>query len=772
MIRLKDFIGRIFFREYSKRHSEVDVEQLRTLFKERYYNFKLLLNANRKALDVMSEMEDALQGNQTFGTSFIKAKCTALAAIVFRIIKNLDELAPGRYQALYGIFSDIRERINRILIEKSYIRADKPVIPFHEIDKDMVDHVGSKMANLGEVKNRTPFSVPDGFAISSLAYQRFFEYNDLQTEIERLLQSTDRDRTDHLYKLSSIIQQLIIRSGVPDDIKEGIMEAYRQLESRNSKAVKVSLRSSALGEDTLDASFAGQFTSLLNISADNIIQSYKEVLASLYSVAAITYRLNRGIRDDDMTMCVGCMVMVDAVAGGVVYSANPLDVGDDSVIVSSAWGLPKSVVEGTVDADLFVVSKGSPMAIIKREIHMKKQRIVCYSEEGLYREELSGEKAGLPSINDDQALEISKIAVNLQEYYGHPQDIEWAVTPDGTIYILQCRPLQRAAYNNSSIPINDTNSADNGSLLIRGGITASPGAACGKVFLVERNVDALRFPDGAVLVTRQSLPGWAALINNAAAVITEQGSVVGHLANVAREFGVPALFNVAEALLMLKNGDPITVDADGQRIYKGCNNAVIRRRQTRSILMQGSPVYDMLKRVTREIIPLTLLDPDSPDFIPQKCKTLHDITRFCHENSVKEVFDFGRDHHFSERSSKQLVHNKVRLNWWIINLDDAFREDLNSKYVHLENIVSIPFKALWEGMTAITWHGPPSVDARGFLSVLHQATSNPNLDPSMRSQYTNKNYFLISKNFCSLSSRFGFHFSTIEALVSERMGED
>src|SRR5208337_3375645 len=162
---------------------------------------------------------------------------------------------------------------------------------------------------------------------------------------------------------------------------------------------------------------------------------------------------------------------------------------------------------------------------------------------------------------------------------------------------------------------------------------------------------------------------------------------------------------------LLNNDQPVTVDADGLRVWDGKIEPLLLNREPAKRLMDGSVVLDILKRVSENIIPLNLLDPESPDFKPAFCRTLHDLTRFCHEKAVREMFSFGKDHPFSERASKQLVYN-IPMKWWILNLDDGFREDVPGKFVKLDNIVSIPMLALWEGIVSVPWEGPPPVDSK------------------------------------------------------------
>jgi pyruvate,water dikinase len=756
------------------------------LFKTRYQAFRRLLSANNGALDFMTELEEAAMGHRHFGMHFVRSRATGATAKVFTIVENLLFLAPGKYLTLRDSLRVIQEQIQQELVLRQSNRRQELVLDLEQITALDADDVGGKMANLGELRNKLQVPVPAGFAITAQAYMTFMQQTGLWDEINCLVLghpmashftkcniSADKDPEDDdetsqpigLLEMCAKIRGMILSAEIPVELEQAILSSYDRLCEREGREVHVALRSSALGEDSANASFAGQHRSLLNLDRDSLLDGYREVIASKYSAHAMTYRYMLGIRDDDVLMCVGCLSMVTSKAGGVVYTSNPLNAADNRIQITAAWGVAKGVVDGTATSDQFIVEKEPQLRIVDRIVARKESSLICSETEGVCRVSVDPEMCEQPTLSDPQIIELATMASRIESHYGIPQDIEWAYTPKGTLTLLQTRPLDIRQPQSAPDLLPDVTP------LLLGGQTASSGTAHGVVHIVKKDVDILMLPENAILVCVEAAPKWAAVLNRCQGVITEQGSVAGHLANVAREFNVPGLFGVPSATSILVPGQEITLDADNTAIYAGLQESLLDRKPKRPNMMDGSPVFQTLLRVNKFITPLNLLDPDGLNFTPSNCRTLHDITRFCHEKSVLEMFNFGRDHNFSPRSSKQLKA-QIPMQWWIINLEDGFFKETGGKMVPLDNIASIPMLALWRGIVAFPWEGPPGIDGKGFLSVLFQATSNRNLEPAMASNFAEKNYFMISKHFCNLQSRFGFHFTSVEALAGPRPREN
>ncbi len=754
-----------------RKQSPEELARLRTKFVATVDKFKQLIAADRNALDSMAEIEKALEGDTPLGINYVRARYSAISKNVHEMVQLLNAITPNKYETLLGRFKDITDEIEPFLLP-DHGSTDTPfVMSLTGMDRSVSDQVGEKMANLAEIDTRVGLKIPAGFVITANAYWEFVRSNQLQEQINEILGTIESDQTSKgLESKISDIRNLILEAPVPQILSDIVLAYYRRLEKDLGDNVSIAVRSSAQGEDLPGASCAGMYKTVLGVTGENLLEAYKEVVSSKYSTNAIIYRLNKGIRDDEVAICVGCMPLVKSICGGVVYTRNPLDAQDEMVSVHSVFGLPGLVVEGG-QSDIVVVSRDKPLRVVEHDIAEKQITAVPTDKPGVTRVSLLGKRTNKASINDEQAVELTRQTLLIEQHFGTAQDVEWTIDESGAIVFLQSRPLLQHKIDTTEKTLESSDEEPN-NVIATGDVTGSPGVAAGPVFIVRQETDLEQFPQDAVLVVRQPLPDWISALRKASAVIAEQGSVAGHLANVARELHIPALFRVEQAAKRFENGTIVTVHAGRKKVYEGRHESLVNRTAEPTLVMEGTPVYNALKGAAQHIVPLSLLNPDNKKkFRPERCATLHDITRFCHEKALREMFRFGVENRFTERAARQL-YLRGPSQFWVIDFADGFKEITRSKkYIRLDEIESMPMLAIWDGMMTIPWKVPP-VNAGGFLEVMMGSTTDPGLNPSMPSPYAQRNYFMISKNYCSCQTRFGYHFSTVEALVGDNRREN
>ena len=181
-------------------------------------------------------------------------------------------------------------------------------------------------------------------------------------------------------------------------------------------------------------------------------------------------------------------------------------------------------------------------------------------------------------------------------------------------------------------------------ILLDRGTIACRGTGTGPVHVAISEDDLADFPEGGVMVVRHTYPEFAVALQKASAIVSDIGTVLGHLATVAREYDVPAIFNTENATKVLRNGMQVTVDAVYANVYEGVVEELLRPKK-RDEAFQSSPVLKQLRAILQMITPLNLTDPQGLDFNPAGCKTLHDITRFAHEVSMRAMFDLSKESH-------------------------------------------------------------------------------------------------------------------------------
>ncbi len=771
-------------------NEEQELERLRVRFRARHHNFKLLLSSNNEALEHISALEEMARGVHPFGMHAVRAKVSRVATQAYRTIKHLQNITPNSQGELLERFREIKAELDKSLAPRrsQASREAMPlVLPLDQVTKEHVELTGPKMARLGEARNVLHMDVPDGFVLTAAAFDAFMAASGLREEIDRRIQAKSEAMQSRM-ALAQELQKLILQSPVPDELAQAMETACKELTERLLYRPRLVVRSSALGEDATGASFAGQHRSAVNVSIDSLHRVYREILASAYSLEAISYRLNKGIPEESAAMCVGVLTMVEAKAGGVAYSRDPLGARGDSALIYSVHGLPKQMVDGTDAADFFALQRDSG-AVLEHDIGFKRSRTVSLEEEGVRREQLAPELVETSSIDADTAKRIFDLVMALERHFGESQDMEWALDDFDDLYVLQARPLP-AAINRGlaaheldlmQLPREPSELASfdgepdafsaAGSDELGRGLAASPGVAAGPVHLLQREADMLMMPKGAVMVLKRPLPRFAPALAEAAAVVAEEGGLAGHLASVARELGKPAIFGMVDAIGRLPQGEEVTVDADAMIVLKGRDEARLQRTPPPGSLMKGSNVYGRLMEVLPLVAKLTLLDPQSDEFRARNCKSMHDILRYSHENALLTMFDFGKINPFPERAA-QLVFGGKKSQFKIIDLGDSFHTKTQRNRINVEEVDSRPFQAFWRGMTAMPWEGPPAVHAKGMASILHEATLNRDLLLTQPSAYTTRNYFMVAKDFLSGQSRFGFHFSTVESLIGEREREN
>ncbi len=314
-----------------------------------------------------------------------------------------------------------------------------------EVGREDLPAAGGKGANLGEmIKSGLP--VPEGFVLLVDSYREFVESNGLEKHIEKLLTGLDEEANESsdravsaegaqiLKETTEEIKSLFAGGKIPEGVKEDIDRAYEEL-----GRPEVAVRSSATAEDLPGASFAGQYSTFLNIKGEEeLYDAVKNCWASLWNERAVSYRARQGIGSKDLAHGVVVQRLVDSEKSGIMFTANPVNGRRDQISLSSSWGLGEAIVSGEVEPDQWVIDKKSGR-VISEYIAVKKVMTVK-REGGSELADVGEQRQAAVTLNEEERSELLRLALNVEEYFGNPQDIEWAYEGGG-FYLVQTRPI-------------------------------------------------------------------------------------------------------------------------------------------------------------------------------------------------------------------------------------------------------------------------------------------------------------------------------------------
>jgi pyruvate,water dikinase len=613
-----------------------------------------------------------------------------------------------------------------------------------------------KSAYLGEARRILHGHVPSGFATTVECYQAFMAGHGMDASIASWMREVHAGDIVSQFEISARIKQMIETTAVPDKVARAIDAAVAELP--DNPDLRLAVRSSALQEGGLEISFAGQYRSMLNIRRDSVVDAFRQVVASKYSPQAMAYRIARGFSDTEVAMCCCVQTMVQAVAAGVLYTSVPHSSGARAM-VQAVRGLGLSAVDGSVEPDTIALDRSSHK-VMETKLGLQTAELRMADMEGTERVAIGNEAAGRPAITPDQALLVAELGWKLEKELKMPLDVEWAMDPQGRIFILQVRPI-----SDLPNPFEKTRKSvvPGAPVLLQRGTRICGGAASGPVCLIEKDLDLLKCHPGSVIAMHEANPRFAVLLPRAAAVLADMGEFTGHLATVAREFQVPALFATRDASKSLKPGEIVTVDADAGIVYGGRIDAVLGSRIQPSV--PHDPNREWLQSVAPLIIPLTMQYRYSSGYSPRKCKTIHDIIRVCHQATVEEMFDLGDNNLRRSRPLRRLV-SSVPIDCRILDLGGGLRPDVTGDTVVPDEVVCLPMRALWKGMTdpRLHWRQTRAISLRGFMSAV--VGYNFDLDARLRPM-GEPSYVFVTADYMNLNSRIGYHFSTVDARICD-----
>lgn len=720
--------GPLFIKELFK-HWTFSVFAPGTLLRRKYDAFRSLLKYDDICLELIAEMEQVFYGDEICDHARVEWLSRRLSSGARMLIDSLQSMNPTRYMGLHDYFNKV-DFYTRMQLDLEAPSMEPPfVIPLAEAAGNYT-LAGGKAANLAYIAQNTDLPVPPGFVITTTFFNYYLEVNGLREALNKKLRKVCLSDMASLGSLCEEMAELVLLGEIPDDVADEIKAATAGV-ARGAQTLAV--RSSATAEDG-DSSFAGQYASELNVHTWDVVEAVKRVMASKYGLRAVAYRVRHGYADQETPMAVLVLPMIAASRAGVAYTGETTPAGREATTVYAVEGLGESLVDGTLQAQSFTMS---------RPDGSKPPALLSISSGGR-----------TPIMNTADAGAVASHAWELHDLFGTPQDVEWAESDRGELFILQSRPLRTEV--DSCEASEEEPDISKYVPLLKDLEVASGGVAAGPVYRVRSPKDYDSIPPGAIVITQTLPPCLARYAAVLTGVLSRSGSRASHFASVAREQGLPVLVGGGDALNELQDGQDVTLDGRNRYLWQGRVEPLLPDADAPACRPASAERYkDLLPFISR----LNLVDPDDPSFTPEKFRSMHDVVRFCHEKGVGEMFDLvGKGGRGMHRARK--LNSKLPLVMYVLDLGEGLFEQAKSKSeVTPDDIKSQPMWSFWWGLSdeSVPWdQNQIHVDWEEFDKASSGLfTKDSKLFAS---------YAVISGNYMHLMVRFGYHFSVLDSV--------
>ncbi|MFH1216415.1 MAG: PEP/pyruvate-binding domain-containing protein [Pseudomonadota bacterium] len=741
------------FRQHKEQQSASQLSRLRA----RYQIFRTLLDDNHRSVELITNLGTALR-SPVFRPGAIRSDTEELLTTTADLARKLDHLTNGGSAGLTMRQASLAASIRRDLARLPRDEQHHYCLSLDDVGSDMLRTVGGKAANLARLRRIAMFSVPAGFVVPVSVCRLFLDQDGLYFRIVARLRSGEKSE-DGLPGRETVeaVKKMIMATPMPTESTAALERAAAPFfQAQKGLAV----RSSALGEDTLSHSFAGQYLSVLNvINQTQLEEAFKQVTASAFNLRNLTYRHHAGLAPYEFDLAILCLEMVDVRSAGILFTRDPNCAASGKMLISAVHGLGELAVSGSEAADVYRPPRdGSGPG--ESQVAGKTRRLVSAGDGGVREEKLDASASSAQVLSVNEIMTLTRIGLAVEERLGGPQDIEWAVNNQGQVVLLQSRPLKVIAGSTPS-----KNNASSRQSILTGGQIASPGRAAGRVRIINNRQDLEELTEPPyVLVMHQSMVAAVGALRQACALLVDLGNPADHLSCVAREYEIPMLTGLGIASSTFHNGDTVLVDGERGMVFAARNEEMIHHleRYRKKIATWkeriAKPVDPLAAAIYDQVVPLNLTDAYGPTFSIAECRTIHDIVRYAHEKAVLAMFAAGDE--AVEQSYGVIYHLDSDVPFFVslIDLGGGLLPG-SPRRIPPEKVLSRPFTALWQGVTTpgINWGTAGGVAVGSVVSrfLTDHRSARPIGLP---------NYALVTRDFLNLNARMDFHFTMVDAI--------
>lgn len=460
----------------------------------------------------------------------------------------------------------------------------------NEIKEPKVSELGGKGYSLAVLVNNG-FNVPKGFVITSDAFFGFLRENGIIDIIRKLISGINEN---NYREGSKELKNLILKGNISEQILQEIGEALRKL----NKDI-LSIRSSAISEDSPKESFAGLHDSFIGVKRElsSVSSAIKKCWASLFNERSLIYRLQKNISLLD-GMAIVVQELINSDVSGIVFTQHPLY--KNNILIESSYGLGTLIVGGEITPDSFSISR-KDLLIMDASISNKNK--MCKINEIGYVEviEVPSNKKYIPSLSTKYIRELSKISLSIENLFREPQDIEWCMHNE-KIYIVQSRPVTTQFSDKKTLQSEEPK-IDTKNVQMLMGVPASPGRVKGTVKIVKNEIDLGKIKDGEIVVTQRVTPKILSIVNKISGIISEEGSIISHAAIVAREFMVPCVVGIKKVTQILNDNIEVLLDGTVGKIF------ILNPKINVNIFLQKEQRTELkISKIQRKIVNLPRLE--------------------------------------------------------------------------------------------------------------------------------------------------------------------